>query len=198
MPRFFDFLFLMLAAPLLLPIFAVAYLLAFCDMGRAAFFSQPRGGFKGCVFEIYKFRTMTNARDAHGNLLPDNERITPVGRFLRATSLDELPSIWNVLRGDIRLVGPRPFMAQYLPLYSEEQARRHDVLPGLTGWAQINGRNALTWEEKFALDIWYVDHRSFMLDMQILWLTMAKVLRRDGVNSGAETTMPLFEGSKAK
>ena len=145
---------------------------------------------------LHKFRTMTNARDANGNLLPDGDRLTSVGKFFRATSLDELPSLLNLLNGDIRLVGPRPLITDYLPLYSDEQRRRHNVTPGITGWAQVNGRNSLTWEDKFLLDIWYVENRSFWLDLKILFKTAKSVLVQDGINADGEHTMPRFTGSK--
>ncbi|SFP63790.1 sugar transferase [Variovorax sp. PDC80] len=145
---------------------------------------------------MVKFRTMTDARGAGGVLLPDADRLTPFGRFLRASSLDELPELWNVLKGDMSLVGPRPLLMDYLPLYSAEQARRHEVRPGITGWAQINGRNALSWDEKFKLDVWYVDNRSLYLDIKILWLTVRKVLVRDGITATGEATMPRFTGSR--
>lgn len=145
---------------------------------------------------MVKFRTMTDARDAGGVLLPDADRLTPFGHFLRASSLDELPELWNVLKGDMSLVGPRPLLMDYLPLYSAEQARRHEVRPGITGWAQINGRNALSWDEKFKLDVWYVDNRSLYLDIKILWLTVRKVLVRDGITAKGEATMPRFTGSR--
>lgn len=146
---------------------------------------------------MVKFRTMTNARDTNGQLLPDAERLTPFGRFLRSSSLDELPELWNVLKGEMSLVGPRPLLMEYLPLYTSEQARRHDVRPGITGWAQVNGRNALSWEEKFKLDVWYVDNRTLWLDIKILWLTVRKVLMRDGISAAGEATMPRFTGSAA-
>ena len=149
------------------------------------------------MFRIFKFRTMTNERDANGNLLPDAERLTPFGRWLRSTSLDELPELWNVLRGDMSLVGPRPLLPQYLGRYTPEQARRHEVRPGITGWAQINGRNALTWEEKFQLDIWNVDHASLCLDLRILGTTLLKVLRREGISAPGDATMPEFMGSRS-
>jgi lipopolysaccharide/colanic/teichoic acid biosynthesis glycosyltransferase len=149
----------------------------------------------GRPFQILKFRTMTDLRDADGALLPDAERLTPFGRWLRSTSLDELPALWNVLRGDMSLVGPRPLLVQYLPLYSARQARRHEVRPGITGWAQVNGRNALTWPQKFELDVWYVENRSFWLDLRILWMTLLVVLRRDGISAHGEATMPPFTGN---
>ncbi len=196
--KILDLVIVAMVLPFAIPIFVLTSLLVWLFMGRPIFFKQMRGGYKGKPFPLYKFRTMTDERNAAGELLPDSQRLTKLGRFLRASSLDELPSLLNFIRGEIRLVGPRPFMAQYLPLYTAEQMRRHDVVPGVTGWAQVNGRNALAWEEKFALDLWYVDNRSFALDLRILWLTVVKVVRRDGVNSDAETTMPIFEGPTEK
>ena len=165
-------------------------------LGSPAFFRQVRPGMHGQPFEMVKFRTMTDARGPDGALLPDADRLTPFGRFLRASSLDELPELWNVLKGEMSLVGPRPLLMEYLPLYSPEQARRHEVRPGITGWAQVNGRNAISWEEKFALDTWYVDHQSLLLDMKILWLTVKKVLVREGISAAGEATMGKFTGSK--
>jgi len=179
--RLFDLAIVVLAAPVWLPLTFVVWLLVRGKLGAPAFFHQPRPGWRGEVFEIWKFRTMTDARDTHGNLLPDLERLTPFGRWLRRTSLDELPELFNVLRGDMSLVGPRPLLIRYLPRYSPEQARRHDVRPGITGLAQIKGRNDITWEEKFRLDVWYVDHLTCWLDIKILFLTMGKVLVREGV-----------------
>ena len=164
-------------------------------LGRPVFFRQVRPGLKGQPFEMIKFRSMTDASGPNRQLLPDAERLTAFGRFLRASSLDELPGLWNVLKGDMSLVGPRPLLMEYLPLYSTEQSRRHEVRPGITGWAQINGRNALSWEEKFKLDVWYVDNRSMWLDIKILWLTVRKVLVRDGISAAGEATMPRFAGS---
>jgi len=164
-------------------------------MGTPAVFRQNRPGLHGRPFRLVKFRTMSNATDRSGRLLPDAERLTAVGSFMRKTSLDELPQLWNVLRGDMSLVGPRPLMMQYLPRYSPEQARRHDVLPGITGWSQVHGRNSLTWEEKFALDVWYVDHRSIGLDLRILALTVLRVIRPEGITSEGHATMPEFMGS---
>lgn len=164
-------------------------------LGAPIFFVQKRPGLLGRPFKMLKFRTMRDAVGASGEPLPDAERLTPPGRFLRSTSLDELPELWNVLKGDMSLVGPRPLLMEYLPRYSAEQARRHEVRPGLTGWAQVNGRNALSWEEKFALDVWYVDNRSVKLDVQILWLTVLKVLQRDGISAEGEATMPKFQGT---
>jgi lipopolysaccharide/colanic/teichoic acid biosynthesis glycosyltransferase len=165
-------------------------------LGSPVLFRQVRPGLHGQPFEMVKFRTMTDERGPDGELLPDAQRLTPFGRFLRASSLDELPELWNVLKGDMSLVGPRPLLMEYLPLYSPEQTRRHEVRPGITGWAQVNGRNAISWEEKFALDVWYVDHRSLWLDMRILWLTVRKVLVRDGISAVGEATMSRFTGSK--
>ncbi len=165
-------------------------------LGSPVLFIQQRPGLHGKPFRMVKFRTMTDARDAAGQLLPDAQRLTPFGCFLRASSLDELPELWNVMRGEMSLVGPRPLLMEYLPLYSPQQARRHEVRPGITGWAQVNGRNAISWADKFALDVWYVDHRSLWLDVRILWLTMRKVLVRDGISAAGEATMPRFEGDK--
>ena len=166
-------------------------------LGSPAFFRQVRPGMHGQPFEMVKFRTMTDASGADGALLPDADRLTPFGRFLRASSLDELPELWNVLKGEMSLVGPRPLLMEYLPLYSPQQARRHEVRPGITGWAQVNGRNALGWDEKFKLDVWYVDHRSLWLDIKILWLTVKKVLVREGISAAGEATMPRFTGGKS-
>lgn len=167
-------------------------------MGSPALFKQARPGLHGEPFEMVKFRTMTRAIGPTGELLPDADRLTAFGRFLRSTSLDELPELWNVLKGEMSLVGPRPLLMAYLPLYSPEQARRHEVRPGITGWAQINGRNALSWEEKFRLDVWYVDHHSVWLDLKILWLTARTVLRREGISSQGDATMPVFQGSSPR
>ncbi len=164
-------------------------------LGRPIFFRQSRPGLHGQAFEMVKFRTMTDARDANGNLLNDADRLTRFGRFLRASSLDELPELWNVLKGDMSLVGPRPLLMEYLPLYSTEQAKRHDVRPGITGWAQVNGRNTLNWDDKFKLDVWYVVNRSMVLDIRILWKTIRKVVAREGIAAAGEATMSKFEGS---
>lgn len=164
------------------------------NLGSPVLFRQTRPGLNGKPFEMVKFRTMKDATDVHGNILPDAERMTPFGNKLRSSSLDELPELWNVLKGDMSLVGPRPLLMQYLPLYSKEQARRHEVRPGVTGWAQINGRNAISWEDKFKLDVWYVDNRSFWLDFKILLLTVKKVLIKDGISASDHVTMPEFEG----
>ena len=165
-------------------------------LGSPAFFRQVRPGMHGQPFEMVKFRTMTDARGADGALLPDADRLTPFGRFLRASSLDELPELWNVLKGEMSLVGPRPLLMEYLPLYSPQQARRHEVRPGITGWAQVNGRNALGWDDKFKLDVWYVDHRSLWFDIKILWLTVKKVLVRDGISAAGHATVENFKGSR--
>lgn len=167
-------------------------------MGSPVLFRQVRPGLGGKPFEMVKFRTMKDAVDAAGNPLPDSERLTPFGQFLRSSSLDELPELWNVLKGDMSLVGPRPLLMEYLPLYSPEQYRRHEVRPGVTGWAQINGRNSLSWDEKFKLDVWYVDNRSLWLDIKILFLTVKKVLIRDGISAEGEATMTRFEGNGNK
>ena len=165
-------------------------------MGSPVFFTQVRPGLHGKPFKMLKFRTMTSECDTDRQLLPDAVRLTAFGRFLRVSSLDELPELWNVLKGDMSLVGPRPLLMEYLPLYSPEQARRHEVRPGITGWAQVNGRNAISWEDKFKLDVWYVDHRNLWLDIKILWLTVKKVLVRDGISAQGEATMPRFTGSQ--
>ena len=165
-------------------ILGVAVCLHFANKGAGVFFTQERPGKNGKIFKIVKFKSMTEERDAAGNLLPNEQRITRIGRFIRSASLDELPQLFNILRGDVSVVGPRPLLIQYLPLYSREQARRHDVLPGVTGWAQVNGRNAISWKRKFELDVWYVDHLSFALDLKILFLTALKVLKRSGINDG--------------
>jgi lipopolysaccharide/colanic/teichoic acid biosynthesis glycosyltransferase len=179
------------------PIVATAAVLVRATMGGPVFFHQTRPGRNGVPFNIVKMRTMTSERDAAGRLLPDEKRLTKLGKFLRATSIDELPQLWNVLRGDLSLVGPRPLLMQYLPLYNQTQARRHDVLPGMTGWAQIHGRNALSWEERFALDVWYVDHWSLALDAKILAGTFTSVLKRQGIAREGHATMPNFTGSRA-
>ncbi|ACO79171.1 sugar transferase family protein [Azotobacter vinelandii CA] len=183
---------LLLLAPLLL---ALAWLVR-RRIGTPVLFRQMRPGLYGRPFELLKFRSMREARDERGAPLPDAERLTPFGRFLRASSLDELPELWNVLKGDMSLVGPRPLLMDYLPLYSPEQARRHAVRPGITGWAQVNGRNALSWEEKFRLDVWYVEHRTFRLDLRILLLTLKRVLAREGISAEGEATMARFTGSE--
>ncbi len=196
MKRVLDFLAAMFALMVLaLPLIVLGALVRFW-LGSPVLFKQTRPGLGGRPFEMLKFRTMTDERDAAGVLKPDSERLTDFGRWLRATSLDELPELWNVLKGDMSLVGPRPLLVQYLPLYSPRQARRHEVRPGITGWAQVNGRNALTWPQKFELDVWYVENRSFWLDIRILWLTVRSVLRRDGISAAGEATMPAFTGNQ--
>ena len=182
----------------LLPVFFILSYLIRKKLGPPIFFTQVRPGLYGRPFTMVKFRTMTDSRDAEGNVLPDTIRLTPFGHFLRTTSLDELPELWNVLKGDMSLVGPRPLLMEYLPLYSPEQARRHNVRPGITGWAQINGRNAISWEEKFAFDTWYVDHQSLWLDMKILFVTLKKVFVREGISAKGEATMPRFQGSSVE
>jgi sugar transferase EpsL len=195
MKRLLDFVLsacgIALFAPAILPLI----LLIRIKLGAPIFFIQTRPGLRGKPFNMVKFRTMIDVLDAAGNLLPDSERLTVFGKFLRSTSLDELPELWNVLKGDMSLVGPRPLLMEYLPLYTPEQARRHEVRPGITGWAQVNGRNALSWEEKFKLDIWYVDNQSFWLDVKILFLTVKKVLMRDGINQEGSATMEKFRGN---
>jgi len=193
--RLFDLVVLLLTAPLWLTALGAVAVSVRLNLGRPVLFRQPRPGRHGRVFELVKFRTMTDARDPHGTLLPDAQRLTRFGRWLRSTSLDELPEVLNVLRGEMSLVGPRPLLVQYLDRYSPEQARRHEVLPGLTGWVQVKGRNALSWEEKFRLDVWYVDHHSLWLDLRILVLTVWQVLRRHGVSAPGDATMPEFMGS---
>lgn len=176
------------------PVLILTAILVRLKLGSPVLFCQQRPGLGGSPFFLYKFRTMTDARDAQGNLLPDKERLTGFGRFLRSTSLDELPELLNVIKGDMSLVGPRPLLMQYLERYSPRQARRHEVKPGLTGWAQVNGRNALTWEEKFKLDVWYVDHQSLVLDLKIIFMTFWKILKRDGINQPGQATMEEFKG----
>lgn len=193
--RFFDLMVAFLALVIFSPALLIVALLVRVYHGAPILFKQLRPGYKGIPFYIYKFRTMTNRVDAQGNLLPDAERLTRLGRILRATSLDEVPEFLNVLRGDLSLVGPRPLLMKYLPLYNVEQMRRHEVLPGITGWAQINGRNDISWPEKFQLDLWYVDHWSFWLDLKILWLTIWKVFKREGINQGDEATTTYFTGN---
>jgi lipopolysaccharide/colanic/teichoic acid biosynthesis glycosyltransferase len=194
MKRLFDIVACLAALILFTPVMLIVAWKIRSKLGTPVLFRQIRPGLDGKPFEMVKFRTMRNAIDNEGNLLPDAERMVPFGNFLRSSSLDELPELWNVLRGDMSLVGPRPLLMEYLPLYSSEQYRRHEVRPGVTGWAQINGRNALSWEEKFKLDVWYVDNRSFWLDLKILFLTIKKVLRRDGISAEGEATMAKFTG----
>jgi sugar transferase EpsL len=194
--RFLDLFLIFLSLPLILPLCLLMTLLVFTQLNTPVLFRQSRPGLNGKIFNIYKFRTMTNEHDKDGILLPAKLRYTKFGKFLRSTSLDELPSLWNVLKNDMSLVGPRPLLVEYLPLYSTHQARRHEIKPGVTGWAQVNGRNAISWDEKFDLDIWYVDNQSIWLDIKILYLTIKKVVTRDNINAEGELTMPKFLGSK--
>ncbi|OJS99876.1 sugar transferase [Marinobacter nauticus] len=194
--RIFDVAIAILVLGVSLPILVLLALLIRIWLGRPVLFVQVRPGLHGKPFRMVKFRTMTDKRDKHGRLLPDNIRLTRFGRILRSTSLDELPELWNVLKGDMSLVGPRPLLMEYLPLYSKEQYRRHEVRPGVTGWAQVNGRNAISWEDKFKLDVWYVDNQSFGMDLKILLLTVKKVLIRDGISGEGEVTMSKFTGTK--
>ena len=193
--RFLDFCVALAALVVLaLPLAIVTVWLHFANRGAGAFFFQERPGLHGRIFRLVKFKTMTDERDADGNLLPDADRLTRVGRLVRSTSIDELPQLWNVLRGDMSLIGPRPLLVKYLPLYSAEQARRHNVRPGITGWAQVNGRNAISWQRKFELDVWYVDHCTFTTDLRILLLTIKKVLTRADINQAGQATMEAFNG----
>ena len=196
--KIFDFFLIFLSLPLILPLYLLIILLILVQLNFPILFKQPRPGLNGKVFNICKFRTMTNVFDKDGILLSDEVRLTRFGKFLRSTSLDELPSLWNVLKGDMSLVGPRPLLLEYLPLYSNKQARRHEVKPGVTGWAQVNGRNTITWSEKFDLDVWYVDHHSIWLDIKILWLTVKKVIVRSDINQDGQATMKKFKGNNEK
>jgi len=194
--RFFDFMVSLVLLIALSPILLALSLAVALGLGRPVFFCQDRPGKDGRIFKMVKFRSMTNQRDERGEPLPDGDRLTPFGRWLRSTSLDELPELWNVVRGEMSLVGPRPLLVRYLDRYSPEQARRLEVRPGITGWAQIHGRNAQTWEERFRYDVWYVDHRSFALDLRILFLTLGKVIGREGISSNSCETMEEFRGGK--
>lgn len=193
--RLFDILFVLLISPMLIPAVMVLAFLVYLKLGKGVFFTQIRPGLNGTLFRMIKFRTMTDARDPDGHLFPDAKRLTSFGRFLRSTSLDELPEFWNVLNGDMSLVGPRPLLVEYLSLYSNEQARRHEVRPGITGWAQVNGRNAINWEQKFQLDVWYVENMSIWLDLKIMFLTVKKVLVREGITGEQGGTIGKFRGS---
>lgn len=194
--RLIDFCLSLIAIVCLSPLLLVLIIwLHFANEGAGVFFLQQRPGYKGRIFKVIKFKTMNDRRDNDGNLLPDMQRMTHVGRFLRSTSLDELPQLFNVLKGDMALIGPRPLLVQYLPLYSKEQMRRHDVRPGITGWAQCHGRNAISWSEKFKLDVWYVDHLSFKIDLEVIWLSVRTVLKHEGINSGRNVTMEKFNGN---
>lgn len=193
--RFIDFSIVLTTLLLIWPFLLIITIwLHFANKGAGAFFFQERPGKNGRIFKVIKFKTMTDERDANGNLLPDAERLTKVGRFVRSTSIDELPQLINVLKGDMALIGPRPLLPQYLPLYNKEQARRHEVRPGITGWAQVHGRNAISWTKKFELDVWYVDHCSFWLDMKIIFLTVKKVFIREGISQEGQATMEMFNG----
>lgn len=193
--RVIDFILSLLTLAILWPILLVITIwLHFANKGAGAFFLQERPGKNGKIFKVVKFKTMTDERDVEGNLLPDADRLTNVGRFVRSTSIDELPQLINVVKGDMALIGPRPLLSQYLPLYSEEQARRHEVRPGITGWAQCHGRNAISWTEKFKLDVWYVDHCSFLTDLKVIGITIKKVLVRDGISQEGNATMEAFNG----
>nr|WP_306562644.1 sugar transferase [Bacteroides intestinalis] len=194
--RTLDFVFVVCILAIVWPILLLlAFWLYFANKGAGAFFIQERPGKHGKIFKVIKFKTMTDERDEDDNLLPDEKRLTKIGKFIRSTSIDELPQLINVLKGDMALIGPRPLLPQYLPLYSKEQARRHAVRPGITGWAQVNGRNAISWTKKFELDVWYVDHCSFLLDLKIIFLTIKKVFVREGISSDTSVTMEAFTGN---
>ena len=196
MKRLFDMTLAILLTILLLPIFIILSIFIYFSIGTPIIFRQTRAGLDGKLFTIYKFRTMSNERDKNGELLPDDKRLNRLGLAVRKSSLDELPQLFNVLKGDMSFVGPRPLLAEYIPLYNEEQNRRHSVLPGITGWAQVNGRNAISWEDKFRYDIWYVDNQSFLLDLKILWLTFLKVIKRSDISSNNSITVEKFKGNK--
>lgn len=198
MKRLFDLMAALTGLVVFSPVLIVTAVLVRIKLGSPVLFRQQRPGLRAQPFYVYKFRTMTDQRDADGQLLPDEVRLTSFGKLLRRLSLDELPQFINVVKGDLSLVGPRPLLMQYLPLYSTEQARRHDVRPGITGWAQVNGRNAISWEEKFKLDVWYVDHQSFMLDLKIIWMTFIKVFKREGISQEGQATMEVFNGSRSQ
>ena len=194
--RIIDLLLAAIGFLIISPVFLLLWLLlAVANKGAGAFFTQPRPGKNERIFRVIKFKTMTDERDSEGNLLPDAERLTKIGKFVRSTSLDEIPQLLNVIKGDMSLIGPRPLLVQYLPLYDEKQKRRHEIRPGITGWAQVNGRNAISWEEKFELDVWYVEHVSFLLDIQILFLTIKKVFVREGISQKGQATMDFFKGN---
>jgi len=194
--RMLDFWLALVALVCLSPLLVVVTVwLHFANKGAGAFFLQERPGWHGRIFKVIKFKTMTDQRDVHGELLPDAARLTRVGRFVRSTSVDELPQLINVLKGDMALIGPRPLLVEYLPLYTKEQMRRHDVRPGISGWAQCHGRNTITWAKKFELDVWYVDHVSLWVDLKIVWITILKVLERDGINGEGEATKEPFNGN---
>lgn len=196
MKNIFDKLLALFLIVLFSPIYLIVSFLILIKMGRPILFKQQRPGYKEKIFGIYKFRTMTNEKDKEGNLLPDSQRLVGIGKFIRSTSLDELPQLFNVLKGEMSFVGPRPLLIEYLPLYNDKQKRRHEVKPGITGWAQVNGRNAISWEQKFEYDAWYVDNQSFFLDMKVLWMTFLKVVNRSDISSDTSVTMEKFTGSK--
>lgn len=196
MKRIFDIVFALILLVVLAPLLLLLVVLIRYKLGSPVFFSQLRPGYNGRLFQMYKFRSMTDERDKYGHLLQDDIRLTSFGRKLRTSSLDELPELFNIIRGEMSFVGPRPLLPEYLSLYNQEQARRHEVRPGITGWAQINGRNAISWEDKFKLDVWYVDNHSFWLDLKILLLTIKKVLIKEGISANDHVTMPKFEGTK--
>lgn len=194
--RLLDFLISLTALFILWPLLLLITIILYIgNKGSGALFTQNRPGYRGRIFKVYKFKTMSDERDKEGNLLPDEKRLTRIGKLIRSTSLDELPQLINVVKGDMALIGPRPLLPQYLPLYSPEQARRHEVRPGITGWAQVNGRNTISWKHKFELDVWYVDHCSFKLDIKILWFTIKKVIIREGISQNGHATMTYFDGS---
>lgn len=194
--RFFDVFVVLIASPILVILAGCVAVLVGCKLGRPVIFSQPRPGLNSRIFRMHKFRTMVEAFDVSGKPLPDDQRLTPFGSMLRSTSLDELPALWNVLKGEMSLVGPRPLLVEYLPLYSPEQSRRHDIKPGITGWAQVNGRNSIDWEAKFQFDIWYLENQSLKLDIKILLLTLQKAIKREGINSVGQATIAKFTGNK--
>jgi len=194
--RLFDITLAVILVLLFSPLYIIVSLLILSKMGFPILFRQKRPGLHAKIFGIYKFRTMTNEKDEHGELLPDKKRLVGIGKFIRSASLDELPQIFNVLKGEMSFVGPRPLLIEYLPLYNDKQKKRHDVKPGITGWAQVNGRNAISWEQKFEYDVWYVEHQSFWLDMKILWMTFLKVVKQSDISSDTAVTMEKFEGSK--
>ena len=197
MKRLFDLVVALLLLPSIFLMCLMITLFVKIKLGSPVIFSQSRPGLNGKIFNMVKFRTMTNKRDLDDNLLPDSIRLTKFGQLLRSTSLDELPGLWNVIKGNMSLVGPRPLLVEYLPLYNDRQMRRHEVLPGITGWAQVNGRNAISWDEKFDLDVWYVDNQSIWLDVKILWLTVKKVIMRDGINQDGQATSEYFKGNNS-
>ncbi len=195
--RIFDVTVVLVLLPVVIPVMVCVSICVSLFLGRPVFFRQSRPGLQGILFRLMKFRTMTDTRDSEGILLPDEKRLTKFGKFLRASSLDELPELWNVLKGEMSLVGPRPLLAEYLDKYSPEQARRHDVRPGITGWAQVNGRNGVPWDERFQMDLWYVEHCSLWLDLKIMWMTIKTIFTRSGISAQGHATMPCFTGKKS-